>query len=111
MKILVDLTCCEKGHSYGVYAFRVLSVWREYNSSNVDIILLIKEEMEAWAKKEFPEWKYILLKQYFHNLPFLHIRLNILLILCRIERLIPHMINKNNTLKVTTDIIVYTIDC
>ena len=64
MKILVDLTCCEKGHSYGVYAFRVLSVWREYNSSNVDIILLIKEEMEAWAKKEFPEWKYILLKQY-----------------------------------------------
>lgn len=42
MKILVDLTCCEKGHSYGVYAFRVLSVWREYNSSNVDIILLIK---------------------------------------------------------------------
>lgn len=64
MKILVDLTCCEKGHSYGVYASRVLSVWREYKSPDVAIVLLIKTEMETFIKQEFPDFKYIILKQF-----------------------------------------------
>ncbi len=61
MKILVDLSGCTKGYSYWTYASRVLSVWREYKSSDVDIILLIREDMETLVQVEFPEFDYILL--------------------------------------------------
>ena len=64
MKILVDLTACTRGYSYEVYASRILSVWRDCNPSDVDIILLIQAEMEAFVKMKFPEFEYILFRQF-----------------------------------------------
>lgn len=64
MKILVDLTGCAKGYSFGVYASRILLAWKECNFSNTHIVLLITEEMEPSVKAEYAEFEYILLQRY-----------------------------------------------